>query len=155
MSVLSGYIRTIRHRFTDGNYIKQSEWTSSNDIEMDDGSTLEEKMSDAYERIYAEDVLTDALLVDLNDKYSDTNKPKRVNSTTTTTNAIPDFESGIRYVHYYDTNNLIVECIGRTSENKPAIRYNSYIDGSWSGWSRGITESDFTVSNGILTLNWL
>lgn len=40
------FIRTKKHRLLDNNtYMLQSEWTSSRDVEMNDGKTLEEKLS--------------------------------------------------------------------------------------------------------------
>lgn len=46
MGIISGFKKTKRYRkLDDGNYILQSEWSSSDTIEMADGSTLTEKMS--------------------------------------------------------------------------------------------------------------
>ena len=41
MSILSGFIKTIRRRLTDDGYIKQSEWTHASSVEFDDGDTLD------------------------------------------------------------------------------------------------------------------
>lgn len=46
MSILTGFIKTKRHRKTDAGYILQSEWTHSDTVEMPDGKTLTEAMSD-------------------------------------------------------------------------------------------------------------
>lgn len=51
MGLLNGHIRTVRYRLVDGNYIKQSEWTNSNDVEMDDGTNLEDTMTHAQTRM--------------------------------------------------------------------------------------------------------
>lgn len=44
MSILSGFFKTKKYRLTDSGYKLQSEWTSSETVEMNDGSTVEEKM---------------------------------------------------------------------------------------------------------------
>lgn len=46
MGIISGFIKTKRYRkLSDGSYQLQSEWASSDTIEMTDGTTLTEKMS--------------------------------------------------------------------------------------------------------------
>ena len=40
MSILSGFLKTKRYRLTDDGYKLQSEWTSSDTVEMGDGKTL-------------------------------------------------------------------------------------------------------------------
>lgn len=46
MSILSGFIKCERYRFLDnGNYQKQSEWTSDQSVEMSDGSTLKDTIN--------------------------------------------------------------------------------------------------------------
>lgn len=46
MSILSGFIKCERYRFLDnGNYQKQSEWTSDQSVEMSDGTTLKDTIS--------------------------------------------------------------------------------------------------------------
>ncbi len=44
MSILSGFFKTKKYRKTDGGYKLQSEWTSSETVEMNDGTTLENKL---------------------------------------------------------------------------------------------------------------
>lgn len=45
MSILSGFLKTKKHRkMADGNYKLQSEWTSSETVEMADGNTAEENL---------------------------------------------------------------------------------------------------------------
>ena len=46
------FIRTKRRRLLDDNtYILQSEWTSSRDVELNNGNTLEESMTNAEQNI--------------------------------------------------------------------------------------------------------
>lgn len=46
MGIISGFIKTKRYRkLADGSYKLQSEWASSDTIEMADGKTLTEKMN--------------------------------------------------------------------------------------------------------------
>lgn len=46
MGIISGFIKTKRYRkLSNGSYQLQSEWASSDTIEMTDGTTLTEKMS--------------------------------------------------------------------------------------------------------------
>ena len=46
MGILSGFIKTKRYRKLENNqYMIQSEWTHSDSVEFDDGTTLTEKMS--------------------------------------------------------------------------------------------------------------
>ena len=44
MGILSGFIRTKRHRLTSEGWKVQSEWTHPTSIEFDDGKTLDEKI---------------------------------------------------------------------------------------------------------------
>lgn len=44
MSILSGFFKTKKYRKTDSGYKLQSEWTSSQTVQMDDGKTLEENL---------------------------------------------------------------------------------------------------------------
>lgn len=44
MSILSGFFKTKKYRKTDSGYKLQSEWTSSQTVQMDDGNTLEENL---------------------------------------------------------------------------------------------------------------
>jgi len=46
MSILSGFLKTIRYRKTAEGYIKQSEWTNSDTVEFTDGTTLTNKITD-------------------------------------------------------------------------------------------------------------
>ena len=46
MSILNGFLKTIRYRKTSDGYIRQSEWTKSDTVEMDDGETLTQRMQD-------------------------------------------------------------------------------------------------------------
>lgn len=46
MSVLSGFFKTKKWRKTPEGYKLQSEWTSAQTVEMNDGHTLEEKWSE-------------------------------------------------------------------------------------------------------------
>ena len=45
MSILSGFKKVIRYIKTSTGYAKLSQWTSSQTVEMDDGTTLEDKIS--------------------------------------------------------------------------------------------------------------
>ena len=51
MSILSGFIKTKKYRKTDEGYKLESRWTSSQTVEMDDKSTLEEKAQDLSNKI--------------------------------------------------------------------------------------------------------
>ena len=44
MSILSGFFKTKKYRKTDDGYKLQSEWTSSETVEMGDGNTVEENL---------------------------------------------------------------------------------------------------------------
>lgn len=44
MSILSGFLKTKKYRKTDSGYKLQSEWTSSQTVQMNDGNTLEENL---------------------------------------------------------------------------------------------------------------
>ena len=48
MSILSGFFKTKKYRKTDNGYKLQSEWTSSNTVEMDDGQVLQDKLTWKY-----------------------------------------------------------------------------------------------------------
>ena len=46
------FIRTKKHRLLDDNtYMLQSEWTSSHDVEMDDGKNIEESIKNTNTRV--------------------------------------------------------------------------------------------------------
>ena len=51
MSILSGFVRTRRHRKTEDGYIWQSEDTHESSVLFDDGSTLTEKITAITEEI--------------------------------------------------------------------------------------------------------
>lgn len=51
MSILNGFIKTKKYRKTDEGYKLQSQWASSQTVEMDDGSTVEETVQDLSQKI--------------------------------------------------------------------------------------------------------
>lgn len=58
MSILSGFKRYKDYVLTDGGYILTSRWTKSNSVEMDDGTTLEEKVTELKNSITSAGVST-------------------------------------------------------------------------------------------------
>lgn len=63
MSILSGFFKTKKYRLTDSGYKLQSEWTSSETVEMNDGSTVEEKMVEKIDYTDIINSLTTAVAV--------------------------------------------------------------------------------------------
>lgn len=51
MSILNHISKVKRYRKTDAGYALQSQWTSAETVEMNDGSTLEESLGSIYNRL--------------------------------------------------------------------------------------------------------
>lgn len=51
MSILSGFIKTKRYRKTENGYQLQSEWTSSDTVEMTDGRTLTDTVASVKDKL--------------------------------------------------------------------------------------------------------
>lgn len=88
----------------------------------------------AYTRFNAVDngLLTNALLIDYNTMYSDSNKPRYVYKGGTS--AIPsDLSAGLRFVEYYNSTNVRVMIDGWDVSGKPKQWFARYY-GTWTEW---------------------
>lgn len=52
MSILSGFISTIKYRKTKDGYKKQSEWTSAQDVELSNGKNLQDSWDENIKLVY-------------------------------------------------------------------------------------------------------
>ena len=89
----------------------------------------------AYTRFNAVNngLLTNALLIDYNTMYSDSNKPRYVYKGGTS--AIPsDLSAGLRFVEYYNSTNVRVMIDGWDAQGRPKQWFSRYDGKSWTDW---------------------
>lgn len=89
----------------------------------------------AYTRFNAVDngLLSNALLIDYNTAYSDSNKPRYVYKGGTS--AIPsDLLAGLRFVEYYNPTNVRVMIDGWDTAGRPKQWFARYDGKSWTKW---------------------
>ena len=96
MSILSGFFKTKKYRKTDDGYKLQSEWTSSETVEMGDGNTAEENLG-AIQGITSS-------LASTSDNYA------------LSASAGKDLQDQITYV-----NDSLTECFQSVSDGKTAV----------------------------------
>ena len=81
--------------------------------------------------------LTDCLMVDIVNQYSDLNKPRLIDGLTTTVNIPDQIAWGVREVVFINKNALIVRVTGLKQDAKTMVFYlNSYNYGDWTGWTQ-------------------
>ena len=89
----------------------------------------------AYTRFNAVNngLLTNALLIDYNTMYSDSNKPRYVYKGGTS--AIPsDLLAGLRFVEYYNSTNVRVMIDGWDAQGRPKQWFARYDGKNWTAW---------------------
>lgn len=90
-------------------------------------------------------VTSDALLVDLTNAYSDSNKPKVVNRDAGTTKNMPDDCAwGVKEVLFSGDNLVTVRITGICTDGVTSnVWLNTYNTDGWKGWHRPITDVEF------------